>query len=611
MTESVAAKESQSKENTPQKIINDLSMVVATVNGSGSQTSNMALIRALFRMGIPISGKNLFPSNIQGLPTRFTIRASSDGYVARRETVEILVAMNHSTFIEDLKHLVEGGVCFYPDHFAEPDIRDDVIYYEMPVQSIIKEVDPPRALRDYMSNMVYVGVVAHMLGIETEEIQAALDTHFRGKEKPIKLNMDVINASIAWAQANLEKQDRYYVERDNQNEDLILIDGNTAAGLGAIYGGVSFISWYPITPASSLADALTTHLPRLRKDPETGERTYAIIQAEDELAAIGMAIGAGWAGARSMTSTSGPGISLMAEFSGLAYYAEIPVVVWDVQRMGPSTGLPTRTSQGDILFLRFLGHGDTQQNILLPGNMAECFEFGWRAFDLAERLQMPIFVASDLDLGMNLWMSQPFTYPDKPMDRGKVLTAEQIEEVGEFARYRDVDGDGIPYRTLPGTDHPKAAYFARGTGHDDRAVYSERPEDYEENMERLYRKLETGRGLLPKPIIDDEQSAEVGLIAYGSTDAAVQEGRDRLAEAGIETDYMRIRAIPFSDEVFEFVREHESVYVIEMNTDGQVRMLLQLEVPDQAVKVKSLTHNNGLPVSARWIKEAVMEAEGK
>jgi 2-oxoglutarate ferredoxin oxidoreductase subunit alpha len=301
----------------------------------------------------------------------------------------------------------------------------------------------------------------------------------------------------------------------------------------------------------------------------------------------------------------------MAEFSGLAYYAEIPVVVWDVQRMGPSTGLPTRTSQGDILFLRFLGHGDTQQNILLPGNMAECFEFGWRAFDLAERLQMPIFVASDLDLGMNLWMSQPFTYPDKPMDRGKVLTAEQIEEVGEFARYRDVDGDGIPYRTLPGTDHPKAAYFARGTGHDDRAVYSERPEDYEENMERLYRKLETGRGLLPKPIIDDEQSAEVGLIAYGSTDAAVQEGRDRLAEAGIETDYMRIRAIPFSDEVFEFVREHESVYVIEMNTDGQVRMLLQLEVPDQAVKVKSLTHNNGLPVSARWIKEAVMEAEGK
>ena len=586
-------------------------MVVGTVNGSGSQTSNMALIRALFRMGIPISGKNLFPSNIQGLPTWFTIRASSDGYVARRDTVEILVAMNHATFIEDLEDLVEDGVCFYPDHFAEPDIRDDVIFYRMPVQDIIKEADPPRQLRDYMANMVYVGVVAHMLGIETEEIRSALDTHFRGKEKPIKLNMDVIEASINWAAENLEKRDRYFVERDDQTEGMILIDGNTAAGLGAIYGGVSFVSWYPITPASSLADALTTHLPRLRKDPETGERTYAVIQAEDELAAIGMAIGAGWAGARSMTSTSGPGISLMAEFSGLAYYAEIPVVVWDVQRMGPSTGLPTRTSQGDILFLRFLGHGDTQQTILLPGNMSECFEFGWRAFDLAERLQMPIFIASDLDLGMNLWMSKPFEYPERAMDRGKVLTAEEIEDVGDFARYRDVDGDGIPYRTLPGTDHPKAAYFARGTGHDDRAVYSERPEDYEANMERLYRKLETGRGVLPKPIIDESQKAQIGLISYGSTDSAVQEGRDRLAEAGVDTDYMRLRAIPFSDEVIEFIRGHERVYVIEMNHDGQVRQLLQLAVPDQAVKIQSLTHNDGLPLTARWIKETLMNAEGK
>jgi 2-oxoglutarate ferredoxin oxidoreductase subunit alpha len=611
MTESITAKERPVSEGSMDMIVNDFSMVVATVNGSGSQTSNMALIRALFRMGIPISGKNLFPSNIQGLPTWFTIRASSDGYIARRETTEILVAMNHATFIEDLQNLVEGGVCFYPDHFAEPNMRDDVVFYRMPVQDIIKDVNPPRELRDYMSNMVYVGVVAHMLGIEGEEIRAALDTHFRGKEKPINLNMDVINASISWAAEKLEKQDRYFVKRDDQTEGLILIDGNTAAGLGAIYGGVSFASWYPITPASSLADALTTHLPRLRKDPETGERTYAVIQAEDELAAIGMAIGAGWAGARSMTSTSGPGISLMAEFSGLAYYAEIPVVIWDVQRMGPSTGLPTRTSQGDILFLRFLGHGDTQQTILLPGNMYECFEFGWRAFDLAERLQLPIFIASDLDLGMNLWMSEPFDFPDAPMDRGKVLTAEELEEVGEFARYRDVDGDGIPYRTLPGTDHPKAAYFTRGTGHDDRAVYSERPEDYEENMERLYRKLETGRGMLPKPVIEDANHAEIGLIAYGSTDAAIQEGRDRLAEEGIETDYMRIRAIPFSDEVVDFIRSHKELYVIEMNHDGQVRMLLQLEVPDRAVNLHSLTHNNGLPLSARWVKETVMNAEGK
>ncbi len=610
MSESVATKEQKEKEGSPDKIVNDFSMVVATVNGSGSQTSNMALIRALFRMGIPISGKNLFPSNIQGLPTWFTIRASSDGYVARRDNVEILVAMNHATFIEDLDDLAEGGVCFYPDHFAQPDIREDVVFYQMPVQGIIKDVDPPRELRDYMANMVYVGVVSHMLGIETSEIRAALDTHFGGKEKPIKLNMDVIEASITWAKENLEKQDRYYVERDDQTDGLILIDGNTAAALGAIYGGISFISWYPITPASSLADALTSYLPTLRKDPETGERTYAVIQAEDELAAIGMAVGAGWAGARSMTSTSGPGISLMAEFSGLAYYAEIPVVIWDVQRMGPSTGLPTRTSQGDIIFLRFLGHGDTQHTILLPGNMAECFEFGWNAFDLAERLQMPIFIASDLDLGMNLWMSDQFQYPDTPMDRGKVLTAEEIEEIDEFARYRDVDGDGITYRTLPGTEHPKAAYFTRGTGHDDKAVYSERPEDYEENMERLYRKLETGRGLLPKPVIEAD-GAEIGLISYGSTDPAIQEGRDRLADEDIKTDYMRIRAIPFSDEVIEFIGEHERVYVIEMNHDGQVKMLLQLEVPEQAVKLQSLTHNNGLPISARWVKEAVMKAEGR
>ncbi|MDF1498861.1 MAG: 2-oxoacid:acceptor oxidoreductase subunit alpha [Anaerolineales bacterium] len=611
MTESVATKEMNAGQAPPERVVNDFSMVVATVNGSGSQTSNMALIRALFRMGIPISGKNLFPSNIQGLPTWFTIRASSDGYIARRDTIEILVAMNHATFLEDLKDLVEGGVCFYPDHFAKPDVREDVIFYRMPVQDIIKEADPPRELRDYMSNMVYVGVVAKMMGIETDEIRAALDTHFRGKEKPIKLNMEVVEAAIAWAGENLVKEDRYYVERDNQTEGMILIDGNTAAGLGAIYGGVSFVAWYPITPASSLADALTTHLPRLRKDPETGLRTYAVIQAEDELAASGMAIGAGWAGARSMTSTSGPGISLMAEFAGLAYYAEIPVVIWDVQRMGPSTGLPTRTSQGDILFLRFLGHGDTQQTILLPGNMEECFEFGWRAFDLAERLQMPIFIVSDLDLGMNLWMSEQFEYPQTPMDRGKVLTAEQIEEIGEFARYWDVDGDGIAYRTLPGNEHPKAAYFARGTGHDERAIYSERPEDYEQNMERISRKLETGRRILPKPVIDDGKGAEIGLISYGSTDSAIEEGRDRLAEEGIETDYMRIRAIPFSDEVADFIRSHERVYVIEMNNDGQVRMLLQLHVPDQAAKLQSLTHNNGLPISARWINDAVMNAEGR
>lgn len=605
MTETVEVQETPQDAGT---IINDFSMIVASVNGSGSQTSNMALIRALFRMGIPVNGKNLFPSNIQGLPTWFTIRASSEGYTARREAVELLVGMNHATFLEDLEGLVEGGVCFYPDHFSKPDVRPDVVYYPMPVNQIIKDVDPPRDLREYMSNMVYVGVVAEMIGIEIEAVRDALDTHFRGKTKPIELNMSVVEAAVKWAHDNLVKRDPYRVERDDQTEGMIILDGNTAGALGAVYGGVSFSAWYPITPASSLADALISYLPQLRKDPETGKQTYAVIQAEDELAAIGMAVGAGWAGARSMTSTSGPGISLMAEFSGLAYFAEIPVVIWDVQRMGPSTGLPTRTSQGDLLFVRFLGHGDTEQIVLLPGSIAECFEFGWRAFDYAEHLQAPIFILSDLDLGMNLWMSEPFTYPDQPMDRGKVLTAEDLEKVDEFARYRDVDGDGIPYRTLPGTDHPKAAYFTRGTGHDDRAIYSERPEDYVSNMERIFRKLETARGMLPGPVIEQGRSHEIGLISFGSTDPAIKEARDRLVENGIETDYMRIRAVPFADEVVDFIRNHERLYVIEMNHQGQMHKLLQLNSPDYASKLISMTHNDGLPMSARWITEQI-EAE--
>lgn len=594
----------------PEAIINNFSMVVATVNGSGSQTSNLALIRALFRMGIPISGKNLFPSNIQGLPTWFTIRASKEGYTARRDTTEILVAMNHTTMIEDLEGLVEGGVCFYPDHIARPEIRDDVIFYPMPVQEIIKDNNPPRELRDYMSNMVYVGVVSQMVGIDIVAIRGALETHFRGREKPIAMNMAIVEAGAAWAAENLVKQDHYYVEADNQTEGLILLDGNTAAGLGSIYGGVSFAAWYPITPASSLAEALQGHLPRLRRDQD-GKNTYAIIQAEDELAAAGMTVGAGWAGARSMTSTSGPGISLMAEFAGLAFFAEIPIVIWDVQRMGPSTGLPTRTSQGDLLFVRFLGHGDTQQLLLLPGNMEECFEFAWRAFDYAERFQIPIFVMSDLDLGMNLWMSKEFDYPDEPMDRGKVLSAEELEQVEEFARYRDVDGDGIPYRTLPGTDHPRAAFFTRGTGHDDAAVYSERPEEYVANMERIARKLETAREKLPKPIIHKSKGARAGLVGFGSTDPAIMEAVDRLAEAGVNVDYMRLRAIPFSDEVLEFIEKYDRTYVVEMNTDGQLYQLLQLAAPANATKLVKMNHNDGLPLTARWITESVLGQEAK
>jgi len=610
MNKKAAENEAQDMDAAQVKIVNDFSMVVATVNGSGSQTSNLALIRALFRMGIPVSGKNLFPSNIQGMPTHFTVRANKDGFTARREKMEILIGMNPETFDDDLNDLVEGGVCFYPDQFKIPKTRDDVVYYPMPVRQIIKEQNPPSELQNYMRNMVYVGVVSEMLGIEIGEIRKTLESHFKGREKSVELNMQIVEASALWASENLVKEDKFVVERDNQTEGMIMLDGNTAGALGTIFGGISFIAWYPITPGSSLAEALQSNLPRLRIDEDTGKQTYAIIQAEDELAAVGMIIGAGWAGARAMTSTSGPGLALMAEFAGLAYYAEIPIVIWDVQRMGPSTGLPTRTSQGDILFTRFLGHGDTQQIMLIPGNIEECFEFGWKSFDIAERLQAPVFVLSDLDLGMNLWMSKPFDYPDKPMDRGKVLTAEDLEKIEEFARYRDVDGDGIPYRTLPGTDHPKAAYFLRGSGHNEHAHYSERPEDYTANIERLARKYETALEYMPKPVIEETEGAVIGMIAYGSVDPAINEALSRLAAQGTKIDYLRIRAVPFTEEVHDFIRKHDRIYVVEMNTNGQMHMLLRLDVPDQAMKLISLTHNNGLPISARWVTEAVLELEG-
>jgi 2-oxoglutarate ferredoxin oxidoreductase subunit alpha len=593
-----------------QQIVNDFSLVVATINGTGSQTSNMALLRALFHMGIPVSGKNLFPSNIQGLPTWFTIRANAEGHSARRHSNQILVAMNESTYEEDLAYLETGGVCFHPDNFKIHAKRPDVICYPMPVKKLVQEAAPPKHLRDYVANMVYVGVVVEMLGIELAEIRNALETHFKGKQAPIDLNMSVVEQAAAWARGNLTKTDPYLVRRDDQTSGMIMIDGNTAAALGVIYGGVSFAAWYPITPASSLADGVMYFLPRLRQDKKTDDATCAVIQAEDEISAIGMAIGAGWAGARAMTSTSGPGISLMAEYAGLAFFAEVPVVIWNVQRMGPSTGLPTRTSQGDILFTRFLGHGDTKQIMLLPGKMEECFEFGWRAFDIAERLQTPVFVLSDLDLGMNLWMSEPFEYPNQPMDRGKVLSAEDLDRIGEFGRYRDVDGDGIPYRTIPGTDHPLAAWFARGTGHDENAIYSERPDVWTRNMERLWRKLETARDYMPKPIIiQGRKPAEVGIIVYGSAAPAVHEARHRLKEQELATDYLRLRAVPFTNEVEKFVREHERIYVVEMNHDGQMRQLLLLEYPEQAMRFRSLTHNDGLSLTAKWITEAVLRKE--
>ncbi len=587
--------------------VNDFAINVATANGSGSQTSNGVLVRALFKMGIPVTAKNLFPSNIQGLPTWYIIRLSKEGHIGRRETMEVQVCMNGRTVAEDMAQVAPGGVIVYDDSLPIAARRKDVTYYPMPVKELVKAADLPHNLRDYVANMVYVGVLAHLLDIEIPEIEAALLWNFEGKQKPAQLNMDMVNRALVWARANLTKQDGFRVApMSGFNEGKIMADGNTAAALGAIFGGVTVTAWYPITPASSLAESIAKYAPKLRTDPDTGQATYAIIQAEDELAAIGMVVGAGWAGARAMTSTSGPGLSLMAEFAGLAYFAEVPAVVWDVQRMGPSTGLPTRTAQADILSAYYLSHGDTRHPVLFPATPAECFAFGATAFDLAERLQTLVLVLSDLDLGMNVHISEPFAYPEEPMDRGKVLGADEIKALnGSWGRYKDVDGDGIGYRTLPGTPNPQAAYFARGTGHNEYATYSERSDDWEGNLQRLHRKFETARILVPGPVVDTNDDAEIGIISLGSNDGAVQEARARLAARGIATSYLRLRALPINESVRDFIRSYEKIFVVEANFDGQLHNILTSEEPSQAGKLISLAKCDGLSLSARFISEGV------
>ncbi|RME50254.1 MAG: 2-oxoacid:acceptor oxidoreductase subunit alpha [Caldilineae bacterium] len=594
---------------TAEKVVNDFSISIATVNGSGSQTANTAILRALFKMGIPVNGKNLFPSNIKGMPTWYIIRLSKAGYAARRDTVEIVVAMNQQSVEEDLQQVAPGGVFFFDEALRFERSRDDVTYYPMPVKALVKDTAVPTALKNYIVNMVYVGVVSAVLGIDIAEVENALHHHFKGKAKPVALNMEVVNRAYLWARENVLKADPFYVEPMDATEGMIMLDGNAAAALGAVYGGVTLAAWYPITPSTSVIDNLNHYLARLRTDPETGKATYAVVQAEDELAAIGTVLGAGWAGARAMTATSGPGISLMAEFAGMGYFAEIPAVIWDVMRMGPSTGLPTRTSQGDVIFIYTLGHGDTKQVCLFPADPKECFDFGVIAFDLAEQLQTPVFVLSDLDLGMNQWMSPVFEYPAQPINRGKVLDAEALEKAGQFARYRDVDGDGIPYRTIPGTDHPLAAYFTRGTGHDENAIYSERPDVWERNLQRLARKFETARTLVPAPEVDAAANAEAGIIAYGTTHPAIVEARDRLAAAGLTTDYLRLRALPFHPDVEAFIAAHERVYVVENNFNGQMCQILRMELPELAPKLISIAHCDGLPLTAGWVTSSILEKE--
>jgi 2-oxoglutarate ferredoxin oxidoreductase subunit alpha len=591
-------------------ILNDFAIQVATVNGSGSQSANTVLLRTLFQMGIPVSGKNLFPSNIAGLPTWYTIRVSREGWVARKREVDVLVAMNGETARDDVAGLQPGAMVVYDSPLELESLRSDLAFYPVPFDDLVEPVSSDARLRKLLRNMVYVGVLAGLLGLEIEEVERALGRVFGKKQKALELNLRAVRAGLAHA-LGVDKHDPYRVERMDATRGKIIIDGNAATALGALFAGVTVVTWYPITPSTSVVESLHGYLEAHRRTPD-GQATFAVLQAEDELAAIGMVIGAGWAGARAMTATSGPGISLMAEFAGLGYFAEVPAVIVDVQRVGPSTGLPTRTSQGDLLSTAFLSHGDTQHLLLFPGSVEECFTMTGQAFDLAERFQTPVFVLSDLDLGMNNWMAEPLPYPETPLDRGKVLSRADLERLGGFARYRDVDGDGIGWRTLPGTEHPRAAYFTRGTGHDDQAAYSERSDVFEQNMARLKRKIEGARPALPQPVVTGTGS-RLGILAHGSSDPAVREALAQLhREAGLELDYLRVRAWPFAAAVRDFVASHDRVYVVEQDRDAQLLALLRLDLdPALAARLRSVAHITGMPLDARSVSEAIVAGKGR
>src|SRR5713101_5528436 len=596
------------------QVVNDFSIQIATVNGSGSQTANSVLMRSIFQMGIPVSGKNMFPSNIAGLPTWFTIRASKHGYIGRRKEIDFLIAMNPETAREDVMKLDGGAAVVYDEPLKLDALRSDLHFYPVPFDKLVGPVCPEAKLRKLVRNMIYDGIVANLLSIEMEEVHKALFKQFgKKKAKAAELNWGACQAGYDYAAQTFTKSDPYRVERMNATTGKIIIDGNSAAALVCVFVGFTVVTWYPITPSSSLVESMMVYLKRFRIDRETGKATYAVVQAEDELSAIGMVLGAAWAGARSVTSTAGPGISLMSEFVGLAYYAEIPAVIFDVQRVGPSTGLPTRTAQGDIISTALLSHGDTRHPLFFPCSPEECFSMAVDAFDFAEHFQTPVFVMTDLDLGMNNWMADRFDYPTKPIKRGKVLTAEDLERLGGFARYKDVDGDGVGYRTLPGTNHPQAAFFTRGSGHNEKAQYTEREDDYVNNMDRLARKFETIRAHFPKAVVDFNAKANVGFVAFGTSHYAVEESRDQLkSEYGIETSYLRLRAYPFTEDLLDFIHRHDRVYVIEQNRDAQMLGLMRLEFgADEIAKLRSMKYYGGLPLDARTVTDDIVRQEGK
>jgi 2-oxoglutarate ferredoxin oxidoreductase subunit alpha len=556
----------------------------------------------------------MFPSNIAGLPTWFTIRASKHSYVARRKEVDFLVAMNPETAREDVLKLDSGAAVVYDEPLQLSQLRSDLHFYPVPFDKLVAPVCPEAKLRKLVRNMIYDGVVAWLLSIEMPEVHRALVKQFgKRKAKAAELNWGAAQAGYDWAAQTLTKADPYRAERMNGTAGKIIIDGNAACALGAMFAGVTVVTWYPITPSSSLVESLIGYMKRFRHDPESGKATYAVVQAEDELASIGMALSAGWAGARAMTSTSGPGISLMSEFIGLGYYAELPAVIFDIERVGPSTGLPTRTAQGDILKNAILSHGDTRHPMLFPASPEECFSMTMEAFDLAEQFQTPVFVMSDLDLGMNNWMADPFPYPEKPLQRGKVLSAEDLDRLGGFARYQDVDGDGIGYRTLPGTPHRAGAYFTRGSGHNEKAQYTEREDDYIQNMDRLAHKFETIRKRVPPPVVGLREGARIGFVAVGSSDYAVRESCDQLRdEYGIEASYLRLKAYPFTEELKVFIRKYERVYVVDQNRDAQLATLMRLDCePELIAKLRSVRYYGGLPLDARTVTDEVVRQEGR